>query len=407
MSGPGTPAATVALLAHARHELRTPVNAIIGYSELLLDEEEAATDASLRVGLEQLRAQGRQLQGLIGAVLAAERLQADPAPDLPALAADARARLGPVTERALAGASALLAGDRESARADLGRIATALRQLTALLANPFAEAPPPAEPPAEPEPPATGEAPAAEELEALCEGRGGHVLIVDDNHDNRAMLARGLLRQGHDFALARDGAQALDMLACGAFDLVLLDVLMPGMDGFEVLRRLKDDPGLRHVPVIMISALDQLDAVVRCIETGAEDYLPRPFNPVLLQARVGACLEKKRLRDQELEYLRNVALVADAAAAVEGGTFDPDGLAGVAGRADALGRLARVFQSMAREVAARELRLRQQVEKLRVEVDEARKQRQVAEITETDYFQQLQQKVEGLRSRRRPAPGGS
>jgi DNA repair ATPase RecN len=125
---------------------------------------------------------------------------------------------------------------------------------------------------------------------------------------------------------------------------------------------------------------------------------------VLLRARVGACLEKKRLRDHELEYLRNVGLVAGAAAAVEAGTFDPSALAEVAGRGDELGRLARVFQSMAREVAAREQRLQHQVEKLRVEIDQTRKARQVAEITETDYFQQLQQKVQGLRNRKRPTP---
>src|SRR5439155_26919518 len=100
-------------------------------------------------------------------------------------------------------------------------------------------------------------------------------------------------------------------------------------------------------------------SVVRCIEMGAEEYLPRPFNPVLLQARIGACLEKKRLRDQEVLYLQQVARVTAAAAAIEADTFDPDSLGEIAGRPDALGQLARVFQRMAREVYARQQRLKQ------------------------------------------------
>jgi DNA-binding response OmpR family regulator len=254
-----------------------------------------------------------------------------------------------------------------------------------------------------------GQSPAAgaegeEGAEAAFAGMSGHVLVVDDDAFNRDMLARGLHRHKRSFALARNGREALDLLRAGAFDLVLLDILMPEMDGFETLARIKADERLRHTPVIMISALDEIDAVVRCIEMGAEDYLPKPFNPVLLRARVGACLEKKRLRDQELEYLRNVAAVTEAAAAVESGEFDPDSLTVVAGRADALGRLARVFQSMAREVRAREQRLRQEVRALRIEIDESRKAHQVAEITETDYFQQLQQKAQGMRRRARPTP---
>jgi DNA-binding response OmpR family regulator len=130
---------------------------------------------------------------------------------------------------------------------------------------------------------------------------------------------------------------------------------------------------------------------------GAEDYLPKPFNPVLLRARIGACLEKKRLRDQELDYLREVARVTEAAGRVEGGDFDPASLAEVASRHDALGQLARVFQHMAHEVYAREQHLKQQVHELRIEIDEVKKARQVAEITETDYFQTLQEKARRLR----------
>jgi two-component system cell cycle response regulator len=227
--------------------------------------------------------------------------------------------------------------------------------------------------------------------------RSGVVLVVDDSSINRTMLTRHVTQQGHQVATAENGRQALERLRTEKFDLVLLDVVMPEMDGYEALERMKADDALRDIPVIMISGLDEIESVVRCIEVGAEDYLPKPFDPVLLRARIGACLEKKWLRDQEVEYLRSVARVTAAAAAIEAGEFDPEALAEVAARSDALGRLARVFQNMAREVYAREQRLKQQVQQLRIEVDEAKRARQVAEITETDYFQQLQQKARGLR----------
>ena len=127
----------------------------------------------------------------------------------------------------------------------------------------------------------------------------GLLLIVDDNETNRDVLSRRLQMQGYSIETACDGARALEMVAARVFDLVLLDIMMPDMDGYEVLRRLKADEQTRALPVIMISALDDLDSVVRCIELGAEDYLPKPFNPTLLKARIGACLEKKRGRDRE------------------------------------------------------------------------------------------------------------
>jgi CheY-like chemotaxis protein/HAMP domain-containing protein len=229
--------------------------------------------------------------------------------------------------------------------------------------------------------------------------RPGVVLVADDNSINRYMLTQHVTQQGHQVAAVENGRQALERLQTETFDLVLLDVVMPEMDGYQALQRMKTDEALRDIPVIMISGLDEIDSVVRCIEAGAEDYLPKPFNPVLLRARIGACLEKKWFRDQEVEYLRSVARVTAAAAAVEAGEFDPEALAEVAARSDALGRLARVFQDMAREIYAREQRLKQQVQQLRIEVDAAKRTRQVAEITETDYFQQLQQKARDLRRR--------
>lgn len=133
------------------------------------------------------------------------------------------------------------------------------------------------------------------------------LLVVDDNEANRFTLKRRLQRDGYENIVeAEDGLQALDMLRQRPIDLVLLDLAMPGMDGYDVLSQMKSDMDLRDIPVIMISADDKLDSVVRCIELGAEDYLPKPFNAVLLKARVGASLEKKRFKDQELVYRNRI-----------------------------------------------------------------------------------------------------
>ena len=133
------------------------------------------------------------------------------------------------------------------------------------------------------------------------------VLVVDDNPANREMLGRRLEREGHQVQLAAGGREALELLRARRVDLVLLDVMMPELDGYEVLRQLKGDSTLRDIPVLMISAVDEIESVVRCIELGAEDYLPKPFDPVLLRARIGACLEKKRLRDREAQHVRELA----------------------------------------------------------------------------------------------------
>ena len=133
------------------------------------------------------------------------------------------------------------------------------------------------------------------------------ILIVDDNEDNRYTLLNRLRREGYDnVTVAENGREALERLAQGSFDLILLDIMMPELNGYEVLERIKSDTALRNIPVIMISAVDELDSVVRCIQLGAEDYLFKPFNATLLRARVGACLEKKRLRDMEVDYLRDI-----------------------------------------------------------------------------------------------------
>ena len=144
------------------------------------------------------------------------------------------------------------------------------------------------------------------------------LLIVDDNEDNRYTLIRRLQREGYrNLATAADGQEALDLLRSRPFDLVLLDVMMPGLNGYDVLERIRADTRLRHVPVIMISALDEMESVIRCIELGAEDYLSKPFNPTLLRARVGASLEKKRLRDEIIDVLSQMESELQAAREIQ------------------------------------------------------------------------------------------
>jgi class 3 adenylate cyclase len=132
------------------------------------------------------------------------------------------------------------------------------------------------------------------------------VLVVDDNEINRGVLCRQLQREGHEAAAAANGRVALEMVRQRPFDLVLLDILMPELGGFETLLCLKADDKLCHVPVIMISALDEIDSAAQCIEHGAEDYLTKPCNTILLRSRIGACLEKKRLRDREIQHLEEI-----------------------------------------------------------------------------------------------------
>jgi DNA-binding response OmpR family regulator len=229
------------------------------------------------------------------------------------------------------------------------------------------------------------------------DGAGGCILVVDDGAMNRRVLTSALEREGHRTGQAPDGRAALAELRAGDYDVVLLDLVMPELDGYETLAAIKADEELRHLPVIVISGVDELDSVVRCIEMGATDYLPKPFNAAVLRARVSASLAGKRLRDLELEYLEQVSRVTDAAAALEEDRFDAAIISAVASRDDALGVLARSFSRMAGEVRAREERLRREVAELRIEIDEAKQAQRVAEITGSDYFQDLRGRAAELR----------
>jgi CheY-like chemotaxis protein len=254
-------------------------------------------------------------------------------------------------------------------------------------------------------------APPKVEEKEVCAVQPKRILVVEDNDANRVMLCRRLNKRGYATTEAADGRQALDAVRKQRFDLVLCDIMMPGVDGYEVLRTMKADPELRAIPIIMISALDEMAGVVKCIEMGAEDYLHKPYEPVLLHARINACLDKRRLRDQEMAYLRAVADLTRAAELVEKGEFDPALLSAVAERDDALGTLARVFANMAREVQTREKQLRGDVQRLvAVEIDHKEIVREVARVTATDAFDKARKHAEEVRARRQqradpPKPG--
>ena len=226
---------------------------------------------------------------------------------------------------------------------------------------------------------------------------GGRILVVDDERLNRMLLRKALTLRGHDVTEAADGAEALELLRAEPQDVVLLDIVMPVLDGYAALSAIKADPSLRDIPVIVISGVGEIDSVVRCIEMGAADYLTKPFEAAILHARIDTSLDAKRLRDLELEYLEQVSRVTGAATALEAGTFEPGALEAVAARTDALGLLARRFASMAREVRAREERLQAQVRDLRIEIDQARQAQKVTEITDTDFFRDLRGRAADLR----------
>lgn len=228
----------------------------------------------------------------------------------------------------------------------------------------------------------------------------GNILAVEDNPVNLKILVKTLETQGYSVTTATNGLEAMSALSAGdprAIDVVLLDILMPEMNGYETLRAIKSDSALRELPVLMISAIDEMASVIECIKMGAIDYLPKPFNADLLRARVEASMAAKRLRDLELEYLEQVQKLTTAAREVESGTYAASSLANVVSREDELGRLARVFQKMVREVQAREDRLIKQVHELRIEIDEVRQDRQVTEITESEFYQKISAEADALR----------
>jgi adenylate cyclase len=320
-----------------RHKLLNQVNHIVGYAELLLEETEEP--GPVTEGLDQIRSAGREVMAVVNRVLDPE---VDEDADLGRLHAALEGPLGRVAQ--VAGALQESPGDEELARV-LGQIAAAARQALALSADRV----PQSLPAEEPEPRSFGpRQPAATGTGAGVgpQSSQGLVLVVDDDEANREVLARRLGRLGYAVLEAPDGRRALELMEGEPVDLVLLDLKMPELDGFGVLEARRDDPRLRDIPTIILSASGELASVVRCIEMGAEDYLPKPFDPVLLQARVGASLEKKRLRDQERELLATVQHQAQALA-----EWNETLEARVAEQVEELDRLARLRRFLSPQLA--------------------------------------------------------
>jgi DNA-binding response OmpR family regulator len=381
-----------AFVAHLRHQLRTPINAILGYSQLLLEEaDDVCFSATERRDLERVAEAGRQLLRLVNdASKPVEGGAADIGHGLARLRDETRPTLAAAEDRV----AALLRGYPDGTMGDdLRRIQSALRGFGGLVETVGREAPDGMDESGLPEA-------ACVDSGVRAGAAGGHdagagtILVIDDEEGNRVLLTRRLTRQGHTVLTADSGESGIVMALVHPIDVILLDVMMPGLSGYDVLARLKEDVHAREMPVLMITAVDDTESVTRCITLGADDYLAKPFDPVVLAARVRACVAKKRARDFELAYLRGVATVTEAAAAVESGRFVASALDGIAARPDALGRLARLFQRMATEVAARERRLEAQVHQLTIAIDEVKKAAQVHEITESDYFRDLKARAQ-------------
>ncbi len=287
---------------YLRHELRTYLNHILGYSEILLEDLKESPRASLAPDVENIFRESRNIHR---AFLDAFYKDGSPLEQFDAVAFR-RSLFGPLY--ILLGLSQRLKKLCEEEQADyllddVLKLSDSGRKILELVEQELREVSP--------------VAPAKDDEFRYSMGRIsqavprslkdqnlGRILVVDDNEMNRDILMRHLERQGHQVVSSDTGSKALQILAEESFDLVLLDILMPGLNGYQVLEKMKADPALRQIPVIMISALDETDSVVHCIALGAEDYLPKSFDPILLKARISACLSKKHYRDQEQKYIR-------------------------------------------------------------------------------------------------------
>jgi CheY-like chemotaxis protein len=222
------------------------------------------------------------------------------------------------------------------------------------------------------------------------------ILVVDDEPDLELLIRqrfrRHIRQQEWHFAFAHNGLEALDILRGDQeFDLVLTDINMPAMDGLTLLGKLPAPNSV--LKAVVVTAYGDMGNIRTAMNRGAYDFITKPIDFADLEVTITRTLEHVQ------QYLRQVARLTSAAAAVEAGGFDPTSLDDVAQSGGELGRLARVFQSMVREVQARVQRLQQQVQELRIEIDQSRKASQVAEVTETDYFRRLQQEAQTLRAR--------
>jgi serine phosphatase RsbU (regulator of sigma subunit) len=315
-----------ALMSRARHDLRAPLGPIIGYSELIIElaEEEGPLDA---LGdLRRLKSDGEALLAMLDRALGSLKTWESTGNPLPrdeadriyrrleGLAASLRGHATTLVEMAEASGLGAHLVDLQKIRAAAETFLKTLAEFNAHIQPELSADTAVYEPIDLQELGVEEVAPkrSTGDLVSPREEHEGSLLIVDDNPVNRDLLARRLEGQNFWVFLAENGPHALEMIAEYPYDVVLLDLDMPGMSGFEVLERLKADPQLRHIRVIMMSALDDVERIVDCIHLGADDYLTKPINPVLLRARLAACLNRKRWREQEVDLLRKVAEAQEA-----------------------------------------------------------------------------------------------
>jgi class 3 adenylate cyclase/CheY-like chemotaxis protein len=318
-----------ALVAYVRQELSAPATAIMGYAEMLMDDAAPADRGQQTDDLQRILDASRTLHRLILSLLDPATIhRTDGSADLAELRRTLRHDLRtPIN--AIKGYGEMLRedaadGSTKTFVADLDKLLKEATQFLDRIDDLVTFSGGDAAPSQGAARTATGTGAPASMVESLIEAvrpvaaneadlaavRPSRILVVDDNESNRDLLSRRLQRQGHSVLQAEDGARALALVETEALDLVLLDLMMPGISGYDVLARLKRDPRHRDIPVIMISALSELDSIVRCIEAGADDYLAKPFDPTLLRARVGASLERKRLHDQVVAQAADLAAQA-------------------------------------------------------------------------------------------------
>ena len=306
-------------LSKLRHALRTPLNQIIGYSEMLMESAEENNASAIVPDLKRIHSSGGQLLGVINDALAPWKIDTGRI-DFPAMRQAMQPPLAAVVNQAGICLERSRASGHGELVKDLEKILTAAQNLEKLFdSEAYSEEmivgrSTPASGGTEPATDSPLGAVVSPVMPPADFGLSAQpmpnakLLAVDDDPMNRDMLSRRLEKLGYEVTDAANGREALQKLKDVNFDLVLLDILMPDLDGFQTLEFMKADPRLRHVPVIMLTALDDVASTVRCIEAGAEDYVPKPFNPTVLRARITASLEKKRLRDQEQAFLAQLQI---------------------------------------------------------------------------------------------------
>lgn len=307
------------LLRHLRHELCTPINAIIGYSEILLDEMPDTAAADMAQDFKKVHSAGLQLLASTDAILDPSQLQNNPVgQDITSFSARVRLELLTPLSTVMGYCEMLLEDASDEQATDLKRIDTAAhkllemtndivnlaqQQLQRLSSQNSTVSQLQIDSPANQLFAQTADRLVRSVQESAPKIVEGSILVVDDNEINCDLLSRQLERQGYTVTTVNGGTQALESMSEAAYDLILLDIFMPDMNGLDVLSKIKQNPDWKTTPVIMISALDELNSVVHCIEMGAEDFLSKPFNSILLQAKIKACLEKKKLQDQQAMYI--------------------------------------------------------------------------------------------------------